>query len=184
MRKYYFGILGAAALVGSFLITLWLTAPATPPAPAPPPDIKSAPLSLNVGVFAAHLVPDEGILPAVARDVGLQASDKLKGFIEEVTRLNNAQVKIKGWAADQLGQDDPIAILVFAEGKNVFQTQTKGTRPDVAAALKLSSAAAANVAFEGLLSCKPGQPLVLVAVTQTDLYAALGHAVAPLVCPT
>jgi hypothetical protein len=153
------------------------------PEPATPPDSKSAPLSLNAQVFAAYLVPDEGILPAATRAAGLQPSDKLKGFIDEVTRLNNAQVKIRGWAADQLGEDDPIAIFVFAKGKNVFQTQTKGTRPDVAAALKLPSAAAANIAFEGLLSCEPDQPLLMVAVTQTDLYGALGHAPGPLVCP-
>jgi hypothetical protein len=66
--------------------------------------------------------------------------------------------------------------LVFAAGENVRKAYTKGPRPDVADALKLSQDAASNVAFEGLLACKPGQPLFVVAVTQTDLYAALGHA--------
>jgi hypothetical protein len=62
--------------------------------------------------------------------------------------------------------------------------QTKGFRPDVTEALKSSKAAASNVAFEGLLSCNPGQRLFVVAVTQTDLYAALGHAPGPLICPS
>jgi hypothetical protein len=178
MRKYYVGILGAGALVGSFLLTLWLTASASPP------DIKSAPLTVNAEIFATYQVPDEDILPSAASAAGLQPSAKLKGFIDNVTRLNNGQVKIVGWAFDELGEADPIAILVFAQGKNIFRTQTKGTRLDVAGALRLSAAAAANVAFEGLLPCLPRQQLLVVAVTQADLYTALGHAPGPLVCPS
>jgi hypothetical protein len=184
MSRSNLGILGACALVGSFLFTLWLTAPATLP------DSQRPRLSLSTEIFATYLVPDEGILSAAAKAAGLQPSDRLKGYIEEATRLNSAYVKIRGWAADELGEDDPIAILVFAgcpdgpppcrtRGKNVFVTQTKGPRPDVTDALKLSKAAAANTAFEGRLSCNPGQPLLVVAVTQTDLYGALGS----LVCP-
>jgi hypothetical protein len=181
MSKSNLGILGAATLVGSFLITLWLTAPATLS------DTKPPRLSVSAEIFATYLVPDPGTLSAAVRAAGLQPSDKLKGFIEVVTRLDSARVKIAGWAADELGEDDPIAIFIFAgcsncgtRGKNIFETQTKGTRPDIADKLKLSKAAAANVAFEGLLSCAPGQALLVVAVTQTDLYAALGS----LVCPS
>src|SRR5262249_40493585 len=139
MSKTNLGILGAATLVGSFLITLWLTAPATLS------DTKPPRLSVSAEIFATYLVPNAGILPAAARAAGLQPSDKLKGFIEVVTRLDNAHVKIAGFAADELGEDDPIAIFVFAgcshcgtrRGKNIFETQTKGIRPDVADKLKL-----------------------------------------------
>jgi hypothetical protein len=175
MRASYLGILGASVLVGSFLITLWLTAPTTLP------DIKPALPSIKSDVFAAYLVPDESMLSAAASAAGLQPSDTLKGFVDAVTRLDSTQVKIHGWAADLKG-GDPILVLVFANGKIVLKTQTKGPRPDVADALKLSKDAASNAAFEGLLSCKPGQRLFVVAVTQTDLYAALGHA-RPLICP-
>ena len=57
-------------------------------------------------------------------------------------------------------------------------------RPDVAQALNLSEAGASNVAFEGALSCIPGEPLLVVAVTQNDLYAALNQATRPLGCPS
>jgi len=177
MSKYYLGILGAGVLIGSFLLTLWITAPATPP------DIKSEPLTVNAEIFATYLVPDEDMLPAAASAAGLQHSAKLKGFIDSVTRLNNDQVKILGWAFDELGEGDPITILVFAQGKNVFQTQTKGTRLDVAGAWKLSSAAAANVAFAGLLRCLPRQQLLVVAVTQANLSTTLGHVPGQPVCP-
>src|SRR5262245_21428684 len=129
MRKYYLGILGAGAFVGGFLITLWLSASGTPPAPATPPDIKSAPLSLNAEVFATHLVPDEGILPAITRATGLQPSPKLKGFIDDVTRLDDAKVKIRGWAADELGEGDPIVILVFAKEKTFFRHRRRELVP-------------------------------------------------------
>ena len=170
-------VVGAGVLIGSFLITLWLTEPITGP------NLGSAPPNKGAEVLAAHLVPNEEILSGAATAAGLQRSDKLSGYVDGVTRLNKDQVRIGGWAADSIGQGTPITVLVFADGKNVFATQTKGARSDVADALKLSAAAAANVAFEGVLSCGPGQTLFAVAVTQSNLYAALGHAAGPLVCP-
>jgi hypothetical protein len=174
----FVAVLGISALVGSFLLTLWLTAPGTPPAN------KAEPPSLAVEVLAAHLVPDERILRAAAKAAGLQPSDQLRGFIDEVARLDRAQVKIRGWAADLAGQGTPITVLVFANGRNTLGTQTKGSRPDVAQALNLSEAGASNVEFEGALSCAPGEPLFVVAVTQNNMYAALNQATRPLSCPS
>jgi hypothetical protein len=172
----FVAVLGIGALVGSFLLILWLTALGTPP-----PD-KAEPRSLAVEVLAAHLVPDERILKAAAKAAELQPSDKLRGFIDEVARLDRAQAKIRGWAADLAGQGAPITVLVFANGRNTLGTQTKGPRPDVAQALNLSKDGASNVAFEGGLSCAPGEPLLVVAVTQNNLYAALNQAARPLSC--
>jgi hypothetical protein len=149
MRASYVGILGASVLVGSSLITLWLTTPTTLP------DSNPAPWSIKSDVFAAYLVPDESMLSAAASAAVLQPSDKLKGFVDAVTRLDNTQVKIQGWAADLLGKE-PILVLVFANGEIVLKTQTKGPRLDVADAFNLSKDAATNAAFEGLLSCNPG----------------------------
>jgi hypothetical protein len=177
MRTFYLGLLGAGVLVGSFLTTLWLTEPTTPP------DIQPALPSIKSDIFAASLVRDEGTLRAAANAAGLTPSDKLKGVVDVVTRLNSTQVSIQGWALDLHGQTGPIAVMVFADGENVLKAYTKGPRPDVADAFKLLQDAASNVAFEGLVACKPGQPLFVVAVTQTDLYVALGHARA-LICPS
>jgi hypothetical protein len=177
MRTFYLGLLGAGVLVGSFLTTLWLTEPTTPP------DIQPAVPSIKSDIFAASLVRDEGTLRAAANAAGLTPSDKLKGVVDVVTRLNSTQVSIQGWALDLHGENGPIAVLVFADGENVLKAYTKGPRPDVADAFKLSQDDASNVAFEGLVACKPGQPLFVVAMTQTDLYVALGHA-RPLICPS
>jgi hypothetical protein len=84
MRIFYLGVLGAGVLVGSFLTTLWLTEPTTPP------DIKPALPSIKSDILAASLVRDEGTLPAAANAAGLKPSDKLKGVVDAVTRLNSA----------------------------------------------------------------------------------------------
>jgi hypothetical protein len=133
--------------------------------------------------LAAYLVPDEKILSAAAKAAGLRPSDTLRGYIDKTNRLNNDEVKINGWAADLAGQGKPITILVFADGRNVLLTQTKGARSDVANSLKLSDAAATNVAFESKLSCGTGQALFVVAVTESNSYAALAHAPGPILCP-
>jgi hypothetical protein len=101
MRTFYLGVLGAGVLVGSFLITLWLTEPTTPP------DIKPAPPSIKSDIFAANLVRDERTLPAAANAAGLKPSDKLKGVVDTVTRLDSAQVRIDGWAVDLHGENGP-----------------------------------------------------------------------------
>lgn len=175
-RSYITRIIGAGILVASFLLTLWLTE-------ATPPKIESAPSNKEATILAGYLVPDVGILSAAAKAAGLQASDKVTGYIDEVRRLDRNEVKIRGWAVNSMGQGSPITVLVFANGKNVLETQTKGARSDVAVALQLPDADAANVGFEGALRCNPGEPLLGVAVTQSSLYAALGHAPGALVCP-
>ena len=172
------GIVGLGVLIGSFVLTLWLSAPTTPTAHEPEP------ANLSAEVLAAYLIPNERILAAAASSVGLQFSDKLKGFVDEITRTNKQHVTIRGWAADLIGQGTPLTVLIFADGRNMLGTQTKGPRHDVAQALKLSEAAAANVAFEGEFSCYPGEVLVVVAVTQQNLYAPLNQAAPPLICPS
>jgi hypothetical protein len=174
----FVAVLGITALVSSFFLTLWLTAPGMPPAN------KAEPPSLAAEILAAYLVPDERILRAAAKAAGLQPSDKLRGFIDEVARLDRRQVKIRGWAADLAGQGTPITVLVFANGRNTLGIETRGPRPDVAQALNLSGAGASNVAFEGRLSCAPGEPLFVVAVTQNNFYAALNQTAPPLGCPS
>jgi hypothetical protein len=176
-RPYVIALVAVVVLVGSFLTTLWLLGPGTPQ------EVETARTSNEAAVLAAYLVPDEKILSAAAKAAGLQPSDNIRGYIDNISRLSNDEVKINGWAADLAGQGKPITILVFADGKNVLLTQTKGVRLDVANSLKLPDAAATNVAFEGLLSCRARQALFVVAVTKSNSYAALGHAPGPILCP-
>src|ERR1019366_3675610 len=63
--------------------------------------------------------------------------------------------------------------MAFPDAQHVFRTETKGERADVASALRLSASAAANVGFELVLSCRPGQRVMVIAATQGDLFAPL-----------
>jgi hypothetical protein len=177
MRGTFFvAIFGICALVGSFLLTMWLTAPA-PPQQAEPGNLAAATL-------AGYLVPNEAILTAAAKSVGLQRSDQLKGYIDEIARTNKEQVRIRGWVADPVGQGAPITVLVFADGRNTLGMDSKGARSDVAQALKLPHAAAANLAFAGEFFCNSGETLFIVAVTQNNSYAPLYQLGRPLICPS
>jgi hypothetical protein len=75
----------------------------------------------------------------------------------------------------------PITVIAFTDGKAVLQTKTNGPRADVSASLKLPDVAALNVAFEGVLSCRPGRPLFVIAVAQ-ESYTKLTQQNA-LLCP-
>jgi hypothetical protein len=160
-----FWLLGAFVLIGSFLTTFWLTA--TPNSP------------LTILVHSG--VSDDEHLSDAAISAGLWPSLTLKGAVETVSRLSADQVKIVGWSADREGDGMPIAVIAFTDGKAVLQTKTNGPRADLSDSLKLADAAALNVAFEGVLSCRPGRPLFVVAITGNS-YTKLTHQNA-LLCP-
>jgi hypothetical protein len=151
-------LLGVFVLIGSFLATFWLTA--TP----------NSPLTTLVN----SRVSDDERLSDAAISAGLWPSITLKGAVETISRLNADQVKIVGWSADSQAEGLPITVIAFANGKAVLQTKTNGPRADVSESLKLADAAALNVAFEGVLSCRPGRPLFVVAVMR-ESYAKLTH---------
>ncbi len=165
-------VLGAGVLAGSFFITLWLI--------TPEPD---QPLPSAASLLAKRTISDDRTLSAGAASLGLQMSDSVKGFVDALVRLNDRQVKISGWVADTKGQGAPITVLVFADGQNVLETETKGVRADVEAALKLRSRVGPNIVLDAIFSCRPGQTLLGVAVTDSRLYASLDHPAGPLICP-
>jgi hypothetical protein len=88
-----------------------------------------------------------------------------------------------GWAVENTNQAAqnrvPLTILVFVEGKNAFQTETKGNQPDIAKAFNYSEASSKNMAFTGTFSCSSGANVTVVAVTVGNLYGVLK----PTVCP-
>jgi hypothetical protein len=158
-------LLGVFVLIGSFLTTFWLTA--TPNSPLT--------IVVNSGVS------DDERLSDAAISAGLWPSITLKGAVETVSRLSADQVKIVGWSADSEGGGMPIAVIAFTDGKAVLQTKTNGPRADISDSLKLANIAALNVVFEGVLSCRPGRPLFVVAVTGNS-YTKLTHRNS-LLCP-
>lgn len=159
--------LGIFVLVGSFFMTYWLM-------------LFWKPRS-SIASFASSEISDDAGLARAAITAGLRPSSSLKGWIEEVSRLNEKEVKIRGWSTDIRGEDTPITVIAFAEGKNALQTRTRGPRVDVADYLKLPNAAGWDMAFEGSVTCRPGRPLFVVAVTN-DSYVEL-NGESNLLCP-
>jgi hypothetical protein len=164
-KKGRLWLLGVFVLIGSFLTTFWLTA--TP----------NSPLTMLVNSAA----PDDERLSDAAISAGLWPSITLKGAVDAVSRLSADQVKIVGWSADDEGGGMPIAVIAFSDGKSVLQTKTNGPRADVSDSLKLPDVAALDVVFDGVLSCRPGRPLSVIAVAR-EFYIKLTHQ-NTLLCP-
>lgn len=170
-----FWIVGAGVLATSFLLTSsFLGSQITIQAEKP---VLATPLA----IFASFQVSDQAQLAAAALSAKLKKSDTLKGMIEELTPAGKGRVRIRGWAADKLVLGEIITIVVFSDGKQIYEIQTKGARSDVANSLQLSRAAAANTAFEGLFSCSPARQLMFIAVEANTYYAQLPG---PPSCPT
>jgi hypothetical protein len=165
--------------VVSFLLTLWLTAPGEMPVQSAPPGLPTP-----LAIFSSFEISDQVQLAAVAETAGLKPSQTLKGYVDELATSNKGQARIRGWVADIMGQGSPTTILVFAQGKQIFETETKGQRPDVTALFRLSEPAAANVRFDGVFSCRSDKPLLIVAVDAKNSYTQIGRSDAgPLICP-
>lgn len=164
-----FWVGGALVLILSFSTTLWLTEPEVPPAD-------------KIKLLAASAISDEATLNAAARAAGLQNSPYVQGHVDGLNRLDATNVSIAGWATETItfiSKGAPVIVMAFSEGRNILTIETKGERPDVNVALKLSDLARKNVAFTGSLKCSSGQKLVIVGATLSGTYAVLGS----LNCP-
>ena len=151
--------LGVFIAALGFVVVLWLTEPATPPAP-------------GVTILANAAISDATSLMAAVQTAGLRGSPDVKGAIEEIKRLDGERVMIKGWAVDAAANDSSLTVMAFAGGRHVLTTVSSGARKDVAQMFGLSDAGAANASFLGTFKCGQGQNLVVVAVTPSRTY---GH---------
>jgi hypothetical protein len=168
-------ISGLGVLSASFLLTTWLMGPGVPvESERPPPETPLA-------IFASFQVSDQRQMAAAATSARLKKSETLKGVVEELTPVGKGRTRMLGWAADKIVSGGITTILVFVDGKQIYEIQPKGPRSDVTDTLKLSATAAANVAFEGFFSCNPGRPLMFVAVEANTFYAQLAG---PPTCPS
>jgi hypothetical protein len=142
----------SAVLFGSFFITLWLTEPQVPDAPA-----NRSPAEF----LAAYPISDGSNLAKSAHEAGLIPSQRLSGHVDVIRRIDDQKVDLGGWATD--GQGTALEVLVFVAGHLVETTRTAGERPDVAAALRLGFGANKNLAFPANFTCRKGdQPIVVV----------------------
>jgi hypothetical protein len=154
---------GAAVLFGSFFITLWLTGPET-----------ADTLAADTKRLAAQRIVNYSELPKAAENVGLRLSDEqMGGVIDLLKRINEREVNMLGWLADRQGNSTPLNLLVFIDGSMVAAAQTKGERPDVTNALRLSSGAEKNVAFSFNFNCRPGDQPVVVGIGESKQYFPL-----------
>ncbi len=160
-------IAGGLSLVLSFVITLQLTKPADPPSPA-------------VAALASSFVSNSRTMMAAVKAAGLKGSPNVKGAIDEIEKLGGDRVLVKGWAAEIGNGGAPLGVVVFVDGASRLTTQTRGARADVVHAVGISDAATAvNVSFQGSLTCRRGQKLFVVAVTDGGAYGYFR----PRVCP-
>ena len=118
-------------------------------------------------------------LMAAVKVARLRGAPDVKGAIEELTRLDDDHVTLKGWATDVSGGSSPLTVMVFVDGRNTLTMETAGRRPQIGEALGLSDAAAANVSFQGNLTCSRGQKLIVVAVAPSDVYGHFGTRLCP-----
>ena len=159
-------ILGGMLAITAFFMTLWATEPELPP---------------GSGIAALAQTPAAGsaALLAAIDAAGLARSEAVRGNIDTFKRLDGDRVAMTGWAAEVNGAGSPLSVMAFPDAQHVVKADTKGDRPDVTSALRLRSNVAANVAFELVLSCRPGQHVMVIAATQSNKFTPLEAPVCP-----
>jgi hypothetical protein len=166
-RSWAAWIVGALALVLSFLITLWLTRPEKPPSPA----VKS---------MTQSGVSDWRTLIAAVKAAGLKGSSNVKGAIDEIARRDDGRVTVVGWAGEVGNGGAPLEILVFVDGESALTMRTEGRHAGVTGGLGLADAATAqDVSFRGTVACGRGQKLIVVAIAESGSYGYFS----PRACP-
>src|SRR5260370_38939489 len=131
MRKI--GLVGIllATLIGSFFATVWLADTGTPPNPVDD-DRSDAERLASRNIFNRADLIEAAVWP------GLHSSDSMKGVMDEISRINDGDITVRGWLADPGGDAAPLTVVVFAAGKKAATAQTSGERPDVTKTLGLA----------------------------------------------
>jgi hypothetical protein len=162
------GLIGIslAVLVGSFVLTLWLT------------DV-GVPEGSELERFAASRILNRSDLIEAAVDAGLRPSSQMDGRIESMNRINSSEVAITGWLADHRGDETPIKLLIFVAGKKVAAAQTHGERADVTVGMHLGFGAEKNVLMEATFNCAPHEQPVLVGLGVDKQYFYLPSSPCP-----
>ncbi len=157
---------GGAILALSFWATVRLTGPVKPPNP-------------GIAVLAASVVSDPKTLMAAVKAAGFKGAN-VRGAIDEIKRLDNDRVTVRGWAAETSNANTPLTVMMFVDGRHRLTLETSGAHPNSIQALGLVDVASAtNVSVEGTLMCSRGQKLIVVALTDSNTYGYIG----PRFCP-
>jgi hypothetical protein len=159
--------MGGAVAMSGFIVVLWLTGPAT------------APLTPAITILTNATVSDATSLMAAVQTAGLRGTSDVKGAIEEIKRLDDERVTIKGWVTDATAPGSALTVIAFAGGKHVLTTATNGARVDLARVFGLSEAGVTNMSFQGAFACRTGEKIIVVAVTSSRAYSQFRS----LACP-
>ena len=161
-------LLLSASFFGSFVITLWLTAP-----PDLPPTLRPEALKIAAGSSNKELLEQ---LSAA----GFHLSSDIMGYADVLARQPDKSVRIAGWAFDWFGDANPLAVSVYVDGQPRLTVNTYGSRDDVTQKFNLAEDIQRNVAFSGTLTCETSAQVMVLAVSPADgRYARLN----PLQCP-
>jgi hypothetical protein len=152
-----------AMLIGSFFVTLRL--------------IDTGPLSVtahddrsDAERLASRSIFDRADLIEAAVGAGLHSSAEMRGVMEEISRIDDGHVIIRGWLADPASEGASLTVVVFVAGKKAATTQTLGERPDVTNALKLAFGAEKNVGFQVSFNCPTGDHVIIVGLGTDKQY--------------
>jgi hypothetical protein len=117
MRTLALADLLAVVLISSFFLTSWLIDTGSTNISDDRPDAER---------LASRNVFSRSDLVEAAIAVGLHSSSSMKGKVDEVSRLNDREVTMKGWVADPNGDETPLTVLVFVGGRTAARVQTRG----------------------------------------------------------
>lgn len=159
--------IGGCAALSGFVAVLWLTRPV------------AAPNTPAIAALTSATVSDGASLMAAVQTARLRGSEDVKGAIDEIKRLDNERVIIKGWATDITAPGSALTVIAFTGGKHVLTAVTEGARPDIARGFGLADASAKNMSFQGAFACRAGEKIVVIAVTSGAAYSQFRS----LTCP-
>jgi hypothetical protein len=157
---------GGLIFVVSFVVAMLLIKPARPPTAA-------------MMTLSGSTISDLKTLMGAVKVAGLKGSPDVKGAIDEVTRIDNDRIALRGWAADIGNSQDTLTVMAFVDGHNSLMMEANGRRAAAVTVAGLAASDATNVAFAGRLKCGKGQKLIVVAVTQNDAYGHFGSRSCP-----
>jgi hypothetical protein len=157
---------GGLIFVVSFVAAMLLIKPARPPTTA-------------MMRLSGSSISDLKTLMGAVKVAGLKGSPDVKGAIEEVARIDNDQIALRGWAVDIGNTQEPLTVMTFVDGHNSLAMEANGRRDAAVNVAGLAASDATNVAFAGRLKCGKGQKLIVVAVAQNDTYGHFGSRTCP-----
>jgi hypothetical protein len=159
----------AAAFFGSFFATLWMTAIDGPFGVTPP----SADGRSVADRLAGSRIASEADLVRTAKELSLSRSTRLKGFVDAISRVSEADVRVVGWLADTAGDGSPQSLTVFVGGALAATAWTSGERADVTEILHLGFGAEKNVGLVLDFHCRPNERPVIVGLNGNGNYFPL-----------